>query len=555
MTRTPTTPHHGGLHDRELERLGRAAGDVLDLSTNVNPHGPHPEVVAAVRTADIHRYPDPTGLRTRRVLAEHEGVDVDRVVLGAGAAGLMWDLARATIAPGDVAVVPRPAFGEYEPALAAAGATVVESATGARTAWVGCPDNPRGVLLTEDEERAWAERVDLAVFDHAFLSLTEAAGRRPLDGTVSLRSITKDHAVPGIRAGWAIAPPEVAARIELGRPPWTTSAPARAALEASVRHEDWVVTCRRRLLADRRMLAADLRALGFDPDPSDTVWLVVPVGDAPAFRERLLRDHGVAVRDCSSFGLPDRVRLRAGPGQERLVEALGGPSTAGAGPRIERRRADLLVLHLGGSLRVLSHAPIGGGAVRAREIAILGLRNADLPADVDADVVLRGRLPDGVVGMATSRDLDRHVVVEREGVLVVATVGLSNRLRVGDPPGGGGGTINLAVRVDRALTDPALVEATAVATQARTLAVREAGLRSTRSTGAASGTGTDCVAVACLDGADPLDYAGMHTDVGSAIGGAVFAAVSRGVRQWIDEQRRAGRSPATCDDPFREDVR
>ena len=42
-------PAHGGLLDRELAALGIDAGDVLDVSVNVNPYGPCPAVIDAIR--------------------------------------------------------------------------------------------------------------------------------------------------------------------------------------------------------------------------------------------------------------------------------------------------------------------------------------------------------------------------------------------------------------------------------------------------------------------------------------------------------------------------
>ena len=58
--------------------------------------------------------------------------------------------------------------------------------------------------------------------------------------------------------------------------------------------------------------------------PSRTFFSLVRVGDADARRERLLRGHGIAVRSCASFGLPDHVRIAARDvaSHERLVRAL-----------------------------------------------------------------------------------------------------------------------------------------------------------------------------------------------------------------------------------------
>ena len=63
-----------------------------------------------------------------------------------------------------------------------------------------------------------------------------------------------------------------------------------------------------------------LRAAGLRPAPSEACWVLV---EAPGLRDRLARN-GVAVRDCSSFALPDHVRIAVPDhhGRARLQEAL-----------------------------------------------------------------------------------------------------------------------------------------------------------------------------------------------------------------------------------------
>ena len=60
---------HGGLDPAELARLGISPDEVLDLSVNVNPFGPHPEVVRAIRGAALDRYPDRQDGRARAALS------------------------------------------------------------------------------------------------------------------------------------------------------------------------------------------------------------------------------------------------------------------------------------------------------------------------------------------------------------------------------------------------------------------------------------------------------------------------------------------------------
>jgi adenosylcobinamide amidohydrolase len=180
---------------------------------------------------------------------------------------------------------------------------------------------------------------------------------------------------------------------------------------------------------------------------------------------------------------------------------------------------------------------------------VLSWANRELGPDTDPRALLRERLavagiPDAV-GLLTSASLAGYTDVEREceGVAVrcVATVGLGNALRAGDPPGigstiaaAGVGTINLLVRVSAPLAEEALAEALALAAEARALAVLEAGVRSLRSGLPATGTGTDCIVVAApaASGGEPLAYAGKHTAVGYGVGAAVEEAVRTGIEAW-----------------------
>ncbi|WP_261404549.1 adenosylcobinamide amidohydrolase [Chenggangzhangella methanolivorans] len=114
----------------------------------------------------------------------------------------------------------------------------------------------------------------------------------------------------------------------------------------------------------------------------------------------------------------------------------------------------------------------------------------------------------------------------------LATAGLSNAGRIGvaSGPGRRTGTINLLAAVSVALTDAALLEAVSIGTQARTAAVMDCAYAG----GLATGTGTDCIALACPAEGEPAPFAGLHTPVGEALGAAVYDAVKSGVREWID---------------------
>ncbi|MEM9138959.1 MAG: adenosylcobinamide amidohydrolase [Pseudomonadota bacterium] len=192
------------------------------------------------------------------------------------------------------------------------------------------------------------------------------------------------------------------------------------------------------------------------------------------------------------------------------------------------------------SMRVLSWSLNRPGFVMADRVVWREVRNADLPPDLDAatwfvDELAAHRHADAI-GFLTSRKVSSFtqasVRIDDVTAHAVATTGLSNAERVGQRTAGLRiGTINIAASVSTPLADAALIEALSIAVQARTAAVIEHGRDLPE--GRATGTGTDCIAVAAPPGAEL--YAGLHTATGHALGAAVLDAVTKGVQNWMTE--------------------
>lgn len=191
--------------------------------------------------------------------------------------------------------------------------------------------------------------------------------------------------------------------------------------------------------------------------------------------------------------------------------------------------------------RVLSWAPLNGGFCQARSILNHQVRTDEYPAEESAAFLVglarQLAIAEPVVGLMTGVLMERLVrrALHRQDFALecFATVGVSNALAVGDPatydekPG----TINVIVAVNQPLTDAALVEAVAIVTEAKTRALSEARVKSTVSDALATGTGTDCVALACPVGAPVFRYCGKHTGLGELVGRAVYEAVTEGLER------------------------
>ena len=143
-----------------------------------------------------------------------------------------------------------------------------------------------------------------------------------------------------------------------------------------------------------------------------------------------------------------------------------------------------------------------------------------------------------VVGLITGLDHERlQVAIYAEGetkVAALATVGLTHlsapgRHQVVYTGEAGPGTINQVILIDARLAPTAAVRTATLATEAKTLALFEAGVK-TEGGSPATGTSMDTIVVASTGRGPFSRYAGTATLVGHLIGQAVYDSVAGGVR-------------------------
>lgn len=202
--------------------------------------------------------------------------------------------------------------------------------------------------------------------------------------------------------------------------------------------------------------------------------------------------------------------------------------------------SDVLHLESAEPLRVVSSALIGAELDSVRHIVSLrvpkGFDDADPALWLKSRVWERG-LWEPFVGMLTAVDLRTVTMATHEvegcGALALVTAGVGNATSAGRereivPPRVG--TINIAVVIDADLGRGALVNAAMVATEAKTLSLVEAGIR-TKEGLLATGTSTDAIVVAYTGRGPSFEFAGPVTPVGHAVGAAVQDAVTQALRK------------------------
>ena len=215
-------------------------------------------------------------------------------------------------------------------------------------------------------------------------------------------------------------------------------------------------------------------------------------------------------------------------------------------------RPPLLVVRFDQPVDIVGWSILKPGFASTREVVWLEVRDGDLPIHVDPIAFLKENLAanalDRAAAFMTSRDIRRHHVTQScMGDIIAAcvtTVGLSNAERIDSRRRSGAhavGTINTLVHVSRPLSPGAFIEAVSIVTEARTAAVMEtSGQCEARP---ATGTGTDCIIVAAPTGDTPENGVGLHTDLGVAIGAAVYDATIAGAREWVGETAETNSAP------------
>ncbi|MDD5701334.1 MAG: histidinol-phosphate transaminase [Dehalococcoidales bacterium] len=342
---------HGGINYAELEKLGISPESIIDFSVSTNPFGPPPGIEKALSKASIDCYPDSESTEFRRALSEKLNISPDNLLIGSGSTELIRMTAAVYFGPSDTVLIPQPTYGEYEISSRLVGARVIKQQmkeeTGFRLDVVETaalvrryrpkgiflcnPNNPTGGYLPEKEFREVLSigGDSLVILDEAYASFVSEGwstlGLVEQNNLIVIRSMTKDYALAGLRLGYLVAAKQVISALRKVKPPWNVSSVAQQAGIQALNSGEYIETCRTRILEARQFLVEELEKIGLKPLPSQANFFLVRTGDAARFRCALLRK-GILVRDCSSFGLPQYIRLAPRSIDEcrKLISAIMG---------------------------------------------------------------------------------------------------------------------------------------------------------------------------------------------------------------------------------------
>jgi histidinol-phosphate aminotransferase len=362
---SPTAPASyswEATNEEVAARYGVDARTIVRFDLNTSPTPPalvEGLLAAGEFDAPLSEYPPSDYRRLIAAAAARYGVGADELLVGAGADEILDLIAKAFIAPGSQAIVPTPSYAMYRVCTEQRGATVVgvprggasegwaldadrirDAAGNAAVIWLCRPNNPTALSepdgLIEDLLEALGTDADadgrlapIVVLDEAYAefvgtSLIGLRARYP--NLIVVRTISKAYALAGLRVGFAIARPDVIARLNPYRPPGSVSVISVTIATEALLDDTILEANLARVARERKRLSEGLGAAGWSVGPSVTNFILVDFGAperAAAVAEGLLSLGLVPRTFGSTHPLAQYLRLTVRDPQEndRLIEA------------------------------------------------------------------------------------------------------------------------------------------------------------------------------------------------------------------------------------------
>jgi len=338
---------HGGRVLRFAEEHNLDCREVLDFSANINPLGPSPKALEAIRNGLelVNTYPDESPVRLIQAISDHIHVPARHILVGNGATELLYFWLR-TLRPRKVTLV-IPTFTEYRRAVESAGGEVwtiqLDAATHFRiprgiantdAVIVTNPNNPTGSYAPPEEMLDWLRGFPQSTHlfvDEAFVEFTAQPSLvRYIDRLPNLwvlRSMTKFFALPGLRLGYLVGcgVPSIAA----WREPWQVNTLAELAGIASLEDQAYQEATMQLVQRERIWLWKQLQNIpGIHAFPSAANFFFVRAA-CDAVLDRLIDElitERILIRDCRNIeGLDGpffRIAIKSRPDNERLLERM-----------------------------------------------------------------------------------------------------------------------------------------------------------------------------------------------------------------------------------------
>lgn len=332
-----------------LAKSSKEEKDFIKLCSNENPFGPSPMAIEAIKSEaeKVGEYPESSSIELKEAIGEYLDVNPVHISVGNGSDEVMDMVCKATMNPGDKALIPIPSFSQYELTCRINAMdpnfvyledyqwnieSVLEKTRDCRAIFIGRPNNPTGNSIDDEDLEMLLETEKLVIVDEAygeFSDYTVVDWIEDYENLIVLRTFSKMFGLAGLRVGYGISSKEIIEAMERVRSPFNVNRIAQKAAIAALKDKEFVGRARETILDERNYLQRELESLGFKTLPSDANFIMTspkPLGMNATDVCNYLNREGILIRNLSGFrGIEsDWVRITVGgPKQnKRLIKTL-----------------------------------------------------------------------------------------------------------------------------------------------------------------------------------------------------------------------------------------
>lgn len=316
-------------------------------SSNENPYQPLPSVLEVVREAagSINRYPDMAVSELSQAIADHLDVPLECIATGTGSVGVLGQVIAACCDADDEVIYAWRSFEAYPIVTTIAGALPVQVPLDdryrhrldamadavtdrTRVILVCTPNNPTGTVVHDDELRDFLARVPqdvLVVIDEAYVEFVrdaEAADGlavwREHPNVMLLRTFSKAYGLAGLRVGYAVAHPLMAAALRKTAVPFGVNSLAQVAAVASLGAVDELLERVEHLVKERGRVRDGLRDQGWELSESEANFVWFDLDERSADFAAACEETGLMVRQYGTDGV--RVTIAEPEANDRMLD-------------------------------------------------------------------------------------------------------------------------------------------------------------------------------------------------------------------------------------------
>ncbi len=320
---------------------------IIKMNANENPYGCSPRVLKALAKApNFHIYPDDGQQELRKRLSGYAGAPADCIVAGHGSNSLIDLIVRLFVGPGDEAINCVPTFDIYRFSTEICGGIAinlnrdenfavsvkdVKSAISKKTKliFLATPNNPTGNIVPQRDIFEIAATGLPLIVDEAYYEFSGETIMSYLNdykNIMVLRSFSKWAGLAGLRVGYGVFPPRIAAYLMAIKIPHNVSVAAEIAVRESLNDLAYLKSRVKSIIDERARLFRELQKITWlKPYPSRANFVYVAVLKGSAADLHLeLQKKGILVRYFDRPLLKNSIRISVGKPEhtDALIKVL-----------------------------------------------------------------------------------------------------------------------------------------------------------------------------------------------------------------------------------------